>query len=115
MVTGGSTPAEGLPGERSCGDLDPSVVLKLADDGDWGPEGTSHLLTCESGLRGLAGRDVSLAEALESPDGELQLARDVFLHCLLRAAARESPPWEDWMRSSTRAAMQVRRPCCMIG
>ena len=85
MVTGGSTPAEGLPGETSCGDLDPSVVLKLAGDGDWGPEGTSRLLTCESGLRGLVGRDVSLAEALESPDGESQLARDVFLHSLLRA------------------------------
>jgi len=89
MVTGGSTPAEGLPGEASCGDLDPSVVLKLADDGHLGPEGASHLLTCASGLLGLAGRDVSLAEVLGSADdeadGELQLARDVFLHCLLRA------------------------------
>ncbi len=85
MVTGGSTPAEGLPGETSCGDLDPSVVLKLADDGHLGPEGASHLLTCESGLQGLAGRDVSLAEVLECAHDELQLARDVFLHCLLRA------------------------------
>jgi acetate kinase len=84
MVTGGSTPAEGLPGETSCGDLDPSVVLKLADDSRMGPEGASRLLTCESGLQGLAGRDVSLAEVLHSDD-ELQLARDVFLHCLLRA------------------------------
>jgi acetate kinase len=84
-VTGGSTPAEGLPGETSCGDLDPSVVLKLADDGCLGPEGASHLLTCESGLRGLTGRDVTLAEVLDCADDELQLARDVFLHCLLRA------------------------------
>lgn len=85
MVTGGSTPAEGLPGETSCGDLDPSVVLKLADDGDLGPERASHLLTCESGLQGLADRDVSLAEVLADTTDELQLARDVFLHSLLRA------------------------------
>jgi acetate kinase len=85
MVTGGSTPAEGLPGETSCGDLDPSVVLKLADDGHLGPEGASRLLTCQSGLLGLTGRNVSLAEVLASADDELQLARDVFLHCLLRA------------------------------
>ncbi len=85
MVTGGSTPAEGLPGETSCGDLDPSVVLKLADDNRMGPEGAGRLLTRESGLQGLAGRDVSLAEVLQGDDDELQLARDVFLHCLLRA------------------------------
>ncbi len=85
MVTGGSTPMEGLPGETSCGDLDPSVVLKLADDSRWGPEGTSHLLTRESGLSGLAGRSVTLAEVLQSTHGDLQLARDVFLYCVLRA------------------------------
>lgn len=85
MVTGGSTPVEGLPGETSCGDLDPSVVLKLADDGRLGPEGTNHLLTCKSGLRGLTGRNVSLAQVLQGGDDNLQLAKDVFLHHLLRA------------------------------
>ncbi|MHB8900393.1 MAG: hypothetical protein ACYC6Y_16705 [Thermoguttaceae bacterium] len=84
MVTGGSTPVEGLPGETTCGDLDPSVVLKLADDGG-GPEATGRLLTSESGLRGLAGRSVTLAEVLEGTDSRLHLARDVFRHCLLRA------------------------------
>ncbi len=86
MVTGGSTPIEGLPGETSCGDLDPSVTLKLADADSLGPEGTSRVLTRESGLRGLAGRSVTLAEVLESPNDDLQLAREVFLHALLRAA-----------------------------
>ena len=86
MVTGGSTPIEGLPGETSCGDLDPSVTLKLADADGLGPEGASRLLTGESGFRGLAGRNVTLAEVLESTDDDLQLAREVFLHALLRAA-----------------------------
>jgi acetate kinase len=85
MVTGGNTPVEGLPGERSCGDLDPSVALKLAHDTHWGPEEASRILTCESGLLGLAGRAVSLADILDRPSDDLQLARDVFLHGVLRA------------------------------
>jgi len=85
MVTGGNTPVEGLPGETTCGDLDPSVVLKLAHDTHWGPEETSRILTSESGLRGLLGRAVTLAEVLGSTDASLQLARDLFLHCVLRA------------------------------
>ncbi len=85
LVTGGNTPVEGLPGETTCGDLDPSVVLKLAHDTRWGPEEASRILTCESGLRGLIGRSVTLDELLCGADDELQLARDVFLHSLLRA------------------------------
>ena len=92
VVTGGNTPIEGLPGETTCGDLDPSVVLKLAHDTLWGPEETSRLLTSQSGLLGLTGRATSLAELLDSTDESrdnsddpLQLARDLFEHCLLRA------------------------------
>jgi acetate kinase len=85
MVTGGNTPIEGLPGERSCGDLDPSVVLKLAHDTRGGPEEASRILTQESGLQGLAGRYVSLADVLQSSDDDLQLAKEVFLHGVLRA------------------------------
>lgn len=85
MVTGGSTPIEGLPGETSCGDLDPSVVLKLAHDTRWGPEMTGSLLTRESGIHGLVGRRITLAELLHSNGGQLQLAKDVFLYSLLRA------------------------------
>ncbi|MHB8972933.1 MAG: hypothetical protein ACYC3X_08460 [Pirellulaceae bacterium] len=85
MVTGGNTPVEGLPGERSCGDLDPSVVLKLAHDTHWGPEEASRILTQESGLRGLAERSVSLADVLQSSDDDLQLAKQVFQHSVLRA------------------------------
>jgi acetate kinase len=132
MVTGGSTPVEGLPGETSCGDLDPSVVLKLADDRRWGPEGTSRLLTCDSGLRGLAGRDVSLAEVLQCSDGDLQLARDVFLNCLLRACgagiaalggldaivytgryANSAPVLHDWLNGHLSETIQ-RDTTCLI-
>ncbi len=85
VVTGGTTPAEGLPGETCCGDLDPSVVLRIAQDHAGGPEEASHVLTRSSGLQGLAGCSVSLAELLASTDLHLQLAQEVFLHAVLRA------------------------------
>ena len=85
MVTGGNTPVEGLPGERTCGDLDPSVTLKLAHDTPGGLEEANRILTCDSGLRGLVGRDVSLAELLDNSCQDLQLAQEVFVYSVLRA------------------------------
>lgn len=85
MVTGGNTPVEGLPGERSCGDLDPSVALKLAHDLPGGLEEANRILTRESGLFGLIGEPVTLAELLLSQRDDWQLARDVFRHSVLRA------------------------------
>lgn len=85
MVTGGNTPIEGLLGETTCGDLDPSVVLKLAHDTQWGPEETSRVLSTESGLRGVVGRPITLAELLADDGADLELARELFLHSLLRA------------------------------
>ena len=85
VVTGGTTPAEGLPGETCCGDLDPSVVLRIAQDLVGGLEETSHVLTRHSGLQGLTGRPVSLADVLTRSDPQLHLARELFLHAVLRA------------------------------
>jgi len=85
MVTGGNTPIEGLPGETTCGDVDPSVVLKLAHDTRWGPEETSRVLSCESGLLGLTGRATTISEVLADADNPAPLARDLLRNCLLRA------------------------------
>ena len=85
MVTGGMTPLEGLPGETSCGDLDPSIILALAQELKWGPEQIDAALSRESGLSGLAGRRVTLPEVFGSAP-ELAEARRVFEHRLLLAA-----------------------------
>ena len=49
MVTGGNTPVEGLPGERTCGDIDPSVALKLAHELPGGLEEANQVLTARAG------------------------------------------------------------------
>ncbi len=67
-VSGGSTPVEGIPGETSCGDIDPSIVLDLAEHRDWGPEKVDQLLSQQSGIKGLTGERKSLHHVLTSED-----------------------------------------------
>jgi len=83
MVTSGTTPLEGLPGETTCGELDPSIVLMLAKEMDWGPEQINETLTRESGLAGLAGRPTTLAEVLASEEPSLREAREVLRYRML--------------------------------
>jgi acetate kinase len=66
MVTSGATPLEGLPGHTTCGEIDPSIPLLLAERLGWGPEKTNRVLTQESGLLGLAGRPLTLEEIFRS-------------------------------------------------
>ena len=54
-VSSGATPLAGLPGETSCGEVDPSVLLMLAQQAGCGPEQVNLLATRESGLTALVG------------------------------------------------------------
>ncbi|MCD6365744.1 MAG: acetate/propionate family kinase [Planctomycetes bacterium] len=85
MVTSGATPIEGLPGETMCGDIDPSIVLILAEKLDYGPEHINDILTQESGLRGLVGRKVKLGDVLNHNKPAYRQAREVFSYRLLLA------------------------------
>jgi len=85
MVTSGATPLEGLPGETSCGELDPGIVLNLARDFSIGPEQLDALLSRQSGLRALAGQPLSLGQILRSTSRNTRLAREVFAYRLLAA------------------------------
>jgi acetate kinase len=85
MVTSGVTPVEGLPGQTSCGELDPSIVLTLAEKMGWGPEQINKVLTHESGLLGLVGRPVTLEEVFRSKADDVALARAVMQYRFLLA------------------------------
>lgn len=64
MVTSGTTPLEGLPGETSCGEIDPSIILTLAKELKWGPEQINTLITRQSGMFGLTGHRVRLGTVM---------------------------------------------------
>lgn len=88
-VTGGATLLEGLPGQTTCGEIDPGMVLILAQEHHWGPEQISTILTRESGLLGLVGRPTTLEELFAETipaEPEMRLARDMFLYRLLQTA-----------------------------
>jgi acetate kinase len=85
MVTGGTAPLEGIPGQTTCGEIDPSIVLTLAQKLNWGPEQINNLLTTQSGLLGLVGRPTSWVEVFAAADPDLVRARSVIEHHFLRA------------------------------
>lgn len=85
MVTGGVSPLEGIPGQTTCGDMDPGIVLALAEKLGWGPEEINNVLTQESGLYGLTGRRTSVAEILGGQDPRDELARQVLRYRMLQA------------------------------
>jgi len=85
VVTRGATPLEGLPGQTTCGEMDPGVVLELARGSRLGPEEIDSILTRQSGLYGLTGTSLTLHDIFAGADASCQLGREVILHRLLLA------------------------------
>jgi len=85
-VTGGTTPLEGLPGETTCGEIDPSIVLELAGKEGWGPEQIDYALTHESGLSAIAGRRMNVGEALAANERQIEPAGRQLRYKILLAA-----------------------------
>ncbi|WP_431803179.1 acetate/propionate family kinase [Microbacterium sp. bgisy203] len=80
----GLTPLQGLVMGTRSGDLDPSVLLVLAQREGWSPVELDRFLNTRSGMLGLAGasdmRDVE--ERHEAGDADATLAFDVYIHRL---------------------------------
>ncbi|MGO9480291.1 MAG: hypothetical protein ACLP05_00725 [Candidatus Kryptoniota bacterium] len=62
MVTSGSTPLEGLPGNTTCGEIDPGIILLIEEKKNMGPEMINEMLTRQSGLTAMAGERVTIDE-----------------------------------------------------
>ncbi len=86
MVTGGATPLEGLPGETTCGDIDPLIILALSEKLGWGPEEINKTLSRKSGICGLTGKKMNFTELFSSEDPKALLAKNIFLYKILLTA-----------------------------
>lgn len=84
-VTAGVTPLEGLMGDRSCGDIDPDILVRIAEHYHYGPEQIDRIVTEESGLTALMDRPVTLPEVFADPSPEATAAREVYYYKLLQA------------------------------
>ena len=85
MVTSGLTPLEGLPGQTTCGELDPGIIMTLSEKLKWGPERIDTVLTRESGLLGLTGERATLEAVLSAERYKGSLGQKVMNYRLLLA------------------------------
>jgi acetate kinase len=95
MVTSGSTPVEGLPGENTCGEIDPAIALALAADATMGPERANIVLTQESGFFGMLGWPATLGEVLTLKRARIARVREHLLYRMLLAAGSGLAALED--------------------
>ena len=85
--TMGFTALDGLPMGTRPGQLDPGVVLYLADQQGMAPAAISHLLYHECGLKGLSGVSNDVRDLLASDSPGARLALDYFAHRTAQAVA----------------------------
>lgn len=74
---------EGMGGQTTCGQLDPGVVLKLAEQIK-DPAALDHLLRAESGWNGFLGKSLSLVDLLSLQDIQIARCQAIFRHQLVR-------------------------------
>ena len=84
-VTSGISPLEGIPGQTTCGELDPSVILNLVQTVGWGPEQINWILTQKSGLLGLVGHPMTLETLFASNDEDSDFCRKIIQYRILQA------------------------------
>jgi acetate kinase len=83
MVSSGSTPLEGIPGNTTCGEIDPGILILLEEKKNWGAETINEILTRESGLSAIVGEKVSIGDVLTSQDEKYRLTKELLLNRIL--------------------------------
>jgi acetate kinase len=74
----GFTPVEGLPMQTRSGDIDPEIVIYLAEK--IGIKRTKNLIEYNSGLAGISGKSGDMLELLDSGDEYSKLAIEIFCY-----------------------------------
>ena len=82
MVTSGSTPLEGIPGNTNSGEIDPGIILQLEAKKRLGPEMINEILTKKSGLSAIVGKSVSIGNIL-SNGNRYEPAKAIFQYHIL--------------------------------
>lgn len=81
-VSSGSTPLEGLPGNSTCGEIDPGIVLLLEERKKWGPERINDMLERRSGLTAIAGEHVTVSDVFNG-ESTYDSAKNLFRYRVL--------------------------------
>ncbi len=82
-VTSGTTPLEGLFGDTTSGDIDPGIIIQIAQSLHMGLEEINNTLTGESGIAGLVETGKTLQDIFLTDNKVNIEAREMFLYKLL--------------------------------
>lgn len=83
MVSSGSTPLEGIPGNTTSGEIDPGILILLEEKKKWGAETINEILTRKSGLLAITGENKSIKDILITHDEKYRLAKELLLNRIL--------------------------------
>ena len=83
-TTIGFSPVEGIPSSKSCGNIDPSIIVELFSKGMSFDE-IHHLLSEKSGFSGLLGKKCSFLDIVQSKNEEEKLKiREIFRYNIVK-------------------------------
>jgi len=82
MVSSGSTPLEGLPGDTTSGEIDPGILITLQEKKELSVETINNILTRQSGLSAIAGEKVTIEDVFNNED-KYKIVLNVFIYHLL--------------------------------
>lgn len=77
----GYTPAAGLIMSMRCGDIDPGVLIDLAQRHGMDAQAINHLINREAGLLGVSGRSADMRDLLEAEATDPHAAEAVEMFC----------------------------------
>ncbi len=85
-VSLGCTPLEGIMSQRSCGDIDPGIIVYLMKEYGYSIYKIDDILKKESGFYGMTGYDLTLGQliSLYGKDEKVTLAFDVYKNHMLK-------------------------------
>ncbi|MGA2090891.1 MAG: hypothetical protein ABSH12_05450 [Endomicrobiales bacterium] len=85
-VSLGNTPLEGVMSMRSCGDIDPGIIIYLMKEQNLSPYKIDDILKNKSGFYGMTGFDLPLDDliTLYEKDTKVTLAFDVYKNQILK-------------------------------
>jgi acetate kinase len=75
---------EGIPGKSTCGELDPSIILLLAENG-FSPQEIEETLYTRSGWQTVSGKATSYAQMVTAKGSGFDLAREINLRALIKS------------------------------
>lgn len=75
MISSGATPVEGIPGDTTCGELDPGIIILIEEKKKLGAETINEIITKKSGLSAIAGKRTSISDIFEDEENNKKASR----------------------------------------